>query len=716
MNKIRISRIHMSWRGYEIARKTLVSFCFAVVFIVPALGQGSNPIWVRDYVWGGDSLDILMDVIEVSEAGDTKLSILSAGHSISPNSSEVNLNRFGSYDFWAIHTDQYGNTLWNVRFGGDSTELLAQIVELTDGYIFAGSSISVPSGNKTSGTNGGYDYWVVKTDKNGSVMWDANYGGSEDDFLHSAFALSNGNILLGGTSFSGSGGDKTGASFGKSDYWTLVIDSDGGVVWEMTLGGTEEDVLKSAVEESGVFLGGYSNSNSSSTKSDDSFGGYDYWLVKLNELTGEIEWDTIYGGTGDDFLDVILPDVHTNSIIVTGSTNSGATGNKVSGGFGGSDYWALRVDSSGIVEWDFTIGGTGDDVLTDAINSPEGAVIVGGYSNSSIGGNKATSNNGGNDYWIVKIDTAGAMYWEKNYGGSLDDTLQSLHMRCDRGLYAGGHSDSDISGDRTFSNRGYADYWVIKLDISTIPKFKDEDHCFGTVLQFEDDSQIWPESWSWDFGDPNSGANTSLERNPLHQFSAPGEYDVTMTVKEGCQEDTSVVQTLNVWENKIVGKAQLGAPQIICVGQQLELENDERVSLPDDVTYLWGGGETTPKITIDSVGTYSLALTSGQCTATDTLEVHPCPIIFVPNAFTPNQSVDGFNTEWGFKGVGIVEFEMYIYDRWGLLLFVGEDIDDWWDGTYKGRNVQQDVYVYKAFYQGVASNSQSQVGTVTLVR
>lgn len=708
--------MRMCMLKHKIRKKLHLSLCFLLFVVLQSFGQGSDPLWIRDYVWGGDSLDVLMDVLEVKGSNEIDLTILSGGHMMSPNSSEVKNGTFGSYDFWVVHADIQENIIWDATFGGDSTDLFSEIVELPDGYLLVGSSISLASGNKSAGTNGGYDYWVVKIDKNGKKIWDRNYGGSENDFLLSAHGLNNGNILLGGNSFSNKSGEKSDDSFGGSDYWVLVIDFEGEVVWDLTMGGSEDDVLTSLFEDDGVFIGGYSDSDISGTKSANSYGGYDYWIMKLSELDGSVEWDFTYGGTDDDFLDVLLPDDHSTSIVATGSTNSTTGGSKTSVNYGLSDYWIIKIDSAGTTQWDFTVGGTGNDVLTDAIASPEGAVIIGGYSNSGIGGNKVTSNNGGYDYWIAKIDTSGALYWEKNYGGAQDDTLQSLDMRCDRGLYLGGHSASDISGDRTFSNRGYEDYWVIRLDVVTIPKFKDSDHCFGTVMHFFDDSQIWPDTWEWDFGDPASAANGSNERNPLHQFSAPGKYDVSMVVKEGCQKDTTVTQTLNVWENKIVGKAQLGKPQIICVGAQLELENDGRISLPDDVTYQWGGGETTEKIVIDSVGSYSLTLTSGNCTSTDTLEVAPCPIIYVPNAFSPNQSIDGFNTEWGFVGIGIIEFEMFIYDRWGLLLFYGEDIDDWWDGTYKGRNVQQDVYVYKAFYQGIASNQQTKVGTVTLVR
>lgn len=700
---------------HKIILKIYISVSFLFVFTLPTYSQGSNPYWIRDYVWGGDSLDVLMDLIEIEGVDGTDLTLLSGGHTISSSSGEVNNGTYGSYDFWVVHADSSGGIIWSGTYGGDSTELFSQIVEVSDGYVLVGSSISLPSGNKTAGTAGGYDYWVVKIDKNGAKQWDRSYGGSEDDFLLSAHKLNNGNILLGGNSFSDKSAVKSADSYGGSDYWVLVIDVDGEVVWDLTMGGSDEDVLTSLFEDDGVFIGGYSNSDATGTKSDDSYGGYDYWVMKLSELTGAVEWDSTYGGVNDDFLDVLLPDVHSNAIFATGSTSSAAGGNKTSTSYGESDFWAIKIDSAAGVIWDVTFGGTANDVLTDAITSPEGAIIVGGYSNSAIGGSKTTGNNGGYDYWIIKIDTAGGQYWEKNYGGSQDDTLQSLDMRCDRGILLGGYSASDISGDRSFSNRGYEDYWVIRLDVETVPKFKDSDHCFGTVMHFYDDSQIWPEQWTWDFDDPASGVNSSQERNPLHQFSAPGEYSVTMVVKEGCQKDTSITQTLNVWENEIAGKAKLGAPTTLCIGKELELENDPTIELPLNATHLWGGGETTKKITIDSIGIYSLSLTSGYCTSTDTIEIFPCPIIYVPNAFSPNNDDDN-NNEWGFVGIGIIDFELYVFDRWGLLIYYAEDIDEWWDGTYKGRDVQQDVYVYKAFYQGVASNQQAVVGTVTLVK
>ena len=107
----------------------------------------------------------------------------------------------------------------------------------------------------------------------------------------------------------------------------------------------------------------------------------------------------------------------------------------------------------------------------------DGAPIVGGASNSLNGGNKNSGNIGDYDYWALKIDTLGDIYWQKTYGGTENDSLTTLFIRCDRGLYLGGKSHSDVSGDKTHFNRRGEDYWVVTLDVRTKPFFNAEDHC-----------------------------------------------------------------------------------------------------------------------------------------------------------------------------------------------------------------------------------------------
>ena len=86
----------------------------------------------------------------------------------------------------------------------------------------------------------------------------------------------------------------------------------------------------------------------------------------------------------------------------------------------------------------------------------------------------------------------------------------------------------------------------------------------------------------------------------------------------------------------------------------------------------------------------------------------------VPNAFTPDG--DGNNDIFYAYGTNIVEFEMMIFDRWGEKLFTSDNLDDGWDGTYKGELVKTETYVWKINYKDIQHNSEVLIGTVTLLR
>src|SRR5262249_8213695 len=95
------------------------------------------------------------------------------------------------------------------------------------GYILGGRSNSLASGDKSQGSQGGYDYWMVKTDDNGIKQWDERYGGSQADVITCMDQLNNGGFLIGGYSFSGISGDRTQANWdatlATTDYWIVRL-------------------------------------------------------------------------------------------------------------------------------------------------------------------------------------------------------------------------------------------------------------------------------------------------------------------------------------------------------------------------------------------------------------------------------------------------------------------------------------------------------------
>jgi len=180
-----------------------------------------------------------------------------------------------------------------------------------------------------------------------------------------------GGYILGGTSDSNKGGDKTQASKGKSDYWVVRITGHGTKVWDKTLGGVDQDKLIALQQTSdgGFILGGSSISGKSGDKTQANWGSlnangnynYDYWVVKLN-ASGTKVWDKTLGGTSYDYFSD-LQQTSDGGYILGGTSQSGISGNKTEptrdnpGADHKGDYWIIKLQADGSPAWDKTIGG-----------------------------------------------------------------------------------------------------------------------------------------------------------------------------------------------------------------------------------------------------------------------------------------------------------------------------------------------------------------------
>jgi len=110
-----------------------------------------------------------------------------------------------------------------------------------------------------------------------------------------------------------------------------------------------------------------------------------------------------------------------------------------------------------------TIGGNGGDNLQDICLTNDGGIIVGGYSNSGISGEKTKKSRGVYDYWVVKLNKHQKIQWNKTIGGSSLDELTAVQQTSDGGYILGGFSNSKISGEKTQATRGGYDYWIVKI-------------------------------------------------------------------------------------------------------------------------------------------------------------------------------------------------------------------------------------------------------------
>ena len=188
---------------------------------------------------------------------------------------------------------------------------------------------------------------------------------------------------------------------------------------------------------------------------------------------------------------------------------------------------------------------------------------------------------------------------------------------------------------------------------------------------------------------------------PLHSGSdvfdpaedAPGLYAYIVPGIMNCPADTAFVD-IQVIE---APGFSLPADTVFC---RDSVFNIQVIDLSFD-SYTWNTGATTPALAVIEGGLYSLTVTDGPCTVSDSifLTTQNCTVcrLYIPNVFSPNY--DGINDVFlAYPNCDLNQFEMRIFDRWGELLFVSNDPTIGWDGTYRGKKADIAVYAYYARY------------------
>lgn len=355
---------------------------------------------------------------------------------------------------------------WDRTFGGSNYEELHAIAPAEDGgFIFGGATYSDANGDIPEASRGESDYWLVRTDSEGVMQWNKRFGGEKTDLAWTVIQTMDGGYLIGGNSNSNVGGDKTNPTRGENDYWLVKVDKEGAKEWDMTIGGEGDDQLRGGIvqtKDGGYLLAGFSNSNASGEKSEDSKGGYDYWIVKT-DFAGNVEWDRTYGGAGDDQL-FAIKNTFSDGYIIGGFSTSGITGDKTAPLIGVNDYWVLKLKGDGEIVWDRTYGGDNEDVLLDIEPTEDGSFLIGGFSKSGISGNKSTENYGDDDFWLIKVNPNGNEIWDLSFGGEGKDRLFDIRETRSGNYAIGGLTRSDIHSDRTENDAGNDDFWLIYLE------------------------------------------------------------------------------------------------------------------------------------------------------------------------------------------------------------------------------------------------------------
>ena len=412
--------------------------------------------WEKSY--GGTNEDEASSIHETTNGG-----FIIAGESYS-NDIDVSGNH-GASDYWIVKMDASGTIDWQKTLGGTINDVASDVQQASDGgYIVCGFSRS-NNGDVTGhhGSTSTNDYWVVRLDSIGNLLWQKSLGGSFNDFANSIVQTEDGGFVVAGYS-SSNDGDVTGhhGSTVSSDYWIVKLDSTGNLLWQKSLGGNSPDNANQIqrTSDGGLIVCGSSSSNDGDVSGN--HGNSDFWLVKLN-ASGNLLWQKCFGGIGDDVASS-LAQTSNNGFIIAGWSNS--NDGDVSGNHGNYDYWVVKSDDAGNLVWQKSLGGTAGEFAYSVTQTSDNGFVVGGYSGSGNG--DVTGYHGGvfwGDYWIAKLDALGYLDWQKCLGGTNDEVANSVLQTTGGGIIVAGWSES--SDDDVTVNYGSADVWVVQLSVAT---------------------------------------------------------------------------------------------------------------------------------------------------------------------------------------------------------------------------------------------------------
>ena len=348
---------------------------------------------------------------------------------------------------------------WQNCFGGTEHDKARDIIETDGGYLIVGVTMS--NDGDVGFNHGGDDLWIIKIDTIGNMIWEKCLGGSKGDGGHRIFPTKDGNyyILAGSAS---SDGDISNDPYPSSpDYWIIKINPEGNIIWEKIVGSSKLNQLFSGIttHDGGVIAIGYSSTNDGDMSV--WYGYYDMWMIKLNS-EGEIEWDYTLGSSDFDFpYDIIR--TTDGGYLISGSAIVEPGGNLVCNMHDKADAILVKLDSSRNIEWQRCYGGSDYDGAARLLEVTTGYIFI-GYVRSfdgDINGNHGESDiwvvkvdQDGNIVWQKSLGGSLGEYPHAIFVNSQNEieiwgTTES--------------NDGNVQGNHSISEH-YTDIWYIKID------------------------------------------------------------------------------------------------------------------------------------------------------------------------------------------------------------------------------------------------------------
>ena len=379
-----------------------------------------------------------------------------------------------SFNIQQAESSEPPETEWTRTYGGTKEDVPKSVIQTDDGgYALAGRTNSSGAGD--------HDFWLVKTDGDGNMQWNRTYGSTGTECAEGGTVqTSDGGYLLVG---------HKGVEPNR-DMWVVKTDFNGTMEWNKTYGGPNDDTGRGAISADDD--GGYTLIGNTRSFGE---GDYDFWLIKINS-TGDVQWNYTYGGANTE-LAACLIQTNDSGYALAGRTRSFDAGSQ--------DFWLVKTNSTGGIEWNQTYGTSDFETATAVIQTNDGGFALAGQKgihstddcwlvrtnatgheqwNETYGpdedhalsmiqtgdggyvlvGATRSFEAGGRDFWVIKTDFNGTREWNQTYGGASDDVALSVVQTDDGGYAVAGFTESFDDGDR--------DFWLIKIEAERMPQIK----------------------------------------------------------------------------------------------------------------------------------------------------------------------------------------------------------------------------------------------------
>jgi len=336
---------------------------------VVKLNAAGEIVWQRTY--GGSAADRAYGIRQLQNGG-----YVVAGASSSTNG-DITVNQGGS-DYWVFVVDAMGNMVWERTYGGSGADVAFDIDLTSDGgFVVIGESAS--NNGDITASRGTRDCWLIKLTSTGLLEWERSYGGTSAETGWSVRQTADGGYIIGATT-SSTNGDIT-TPLGAEDFWVIKTDAQGTIVWQRNYGGTNSEincVVRPTADDGFALVGGTVSSDGDITQA---LGLVDHWVAKLSN-TGDVLWSRSLGGSSSDgprSLDILSE----GDLLITGYADS--NDGDVTGSNGTRMAWVFRLSATGNLLWDRAMGGSGNDTFFGGLPAPDGGYILTGSTTSNNG-------------------------------------------------------------------------------------------------------------------------------------------------------------------------------------------------------------------------------------------------------------------------------------------------------------------------------------------